>query len=92
MNRRSQLPWGASSQPSLYGGPRQSRGSRQLFVLGAIALGVIILVWFLIGRMCGGAGCTDYYCPSDRKIEAPEGYEFVSRIFAYNQEIGRAHV
>lgn len=88
MNRRSQLPWGASSQPSLYGGPRQSRGSRQLFVLGAIALGVIILVWFLIGRMCGGAGCTDYYCPSDRKIEAPEGYEFVSRIFAYNQDKG----
>jgi hypothetical protein len=32
-------------------------------------------------------GCTDY-CPSDRKIEAPEGYEFVSRIFAYNESKG----
>lgn len=88
MNRKSQLPWGASAKPSLYGGPRQSRGSRQWLVLGAIALGVVVLAWFLIGRMCSNTECTDYYCPSDRKIEAPEGYEFVSRIFAYNESKG----
>ena len=89
MNRRgSQLPWGASSKPSLYGGPRQNRGSRQWVWLGLIALGVIVVAWFLIGRICGSSECVDYYCPSDRKIEAPEGYDFVSRIFEYNSKLG----
>lgn len=89
MNRKgSQLPWGASTKPSLYGGPRQSRGNRQWVWLGAIALAVLVLFWFLIGRVCGSNDCADYYCLSDRNIEAPEGYEFVSRIFSYNTKLG----
>ncbi|MGE3075615.1 MAG: glycosyl hydrolase family 18 protein [Dehalococcoidia bacterium] len=46
------------------------------------------MAWFLIGRICGSSECVDYYCPSDRRIEAPEGYEFVSRIFEYNTKLG----
>lgn len=57
-------------------------------IVGGIALGVLVLLWFVIGRVCSAAECIDYYCPSDRKIEAPEGYEFVSRIFSYNPEKG----
>src|SRR5512139_521862 len=87
MNRKtSQLPWGAGNRPSLYGGPRQARPGRQWLVLGAIGLGVLVLASFAIGRVCSSSDCTEYYCPSDRSIEAPEGYEFVSRIFAYNVE------
>jgi hypothetical protein len=49
---------------------------------------VVILAWFVFGRVCGGTSCSDEYCPSSRDIEAPEGYEFVSRIFAYNTDFG----
>jgi hypothetical protein len=61
---------------------------RRYAVLGAIVLAVLVVAWFLIGRSCGGKTCMDYYCPSDRSIEAPEGYEFVSRIFSYNDDKG----
>jgi len=89
MNRRSsQLPWGASRRPSLYGGPRRANPLGRIAVLGGIVLVLALVAWFVVGRACGGSECIDYYCPSDRKIEAPEGYEFVSRIFEYNQEKG----
>ncbi len=90
MNRRgSQLPWGASTKPSLYGGPGPARRNRQWVWIGGISLGIIVLAWFLIGRICGSSECVEYYCPSDRRIEAPEGYEFVSRIFTYNADLGK---
>ena len=74
MNRRgSQLPWGASSRPSLYGGPRRSSGAGRYVILGAILVAVAVVAWFVIARVCGGTTCIKDYCPSDRSIEAPEG-------------------
>jgi len=57
-------------------------------MLGGIAVGFLLLVVFVGGRFCNSTTCTEFYCPTDRKIEAPEGYEFASRIFAYNQDKG----
>ena len=90
MTRRGgQLPWGASGgRPALYGGPKNSRGYGRYAVLGGIAVVFLLGVWFFAGRICGGTECTDYYCPSGRDIEAPEGFELVSRIFAYNDKKG----
>jgi spore germination protein YaaH len=82
------LPWGASGGSGLYGGPRRSNSYGRLAVLGLIGLGMVLLVFWLAGRMCNTTTCTDYYCPSDRNIAAEDGYEFVSRIFEYNQKKG----
>lgn len=90
MSRRGgQLPWGAGSNPGLYGGRRPGGGYGRIGMLAAIVIGVLAIAFFLVTRACGGAGgCDDPYCPSDRNIEAPEGYEFVSKIFAYNEKSG----
>ena len=58
-------------------------------MLAAIVIGVLVIAFFLVSRACGSAaGCDDPYCPSDRNIAAPEGYQFVSKIFSYNEESG----
>ena len=90
MSRRGgQLPWGAGSSPGLYGGRRPGGGYGRLAMLAAIVVGVLVFAFFLVSRACGSAGgCDDPYCPSDRNIAAPEGYQFVSKIFAYNEESG----
>ncbi|MCL4241740.1 MAG: hypothetical protein KJ048_10335 [Dehalococcoidia bacterium] len=90
MSRRGgQLPWGAGSSPGLYGGRRPGGGYGRLAMLAAIVVGVLVIAFFLVSRACGSAGgCDDPYCPSDRNIAAPEGYQFVSKIFAYNEESG----
>lgn len=90
MSRRGgQLPWGAGSNPGLYGGRRPGGGYGRLGVLAAIVIGVLVIAFFLVSRACGSAvGCDDPYCPSDRNIAAPEGYQFVSKIFSYNEESG----
>lgn len=90
MSRRGgQLPWGAGSSPGLYGARRPGGGYGRLAMLAAIVVGVLVIAFFLVSRACGSAGgCDDPYCPSDRNIAAPEGYQFVSKIFAYNEESG----
>lgn len=91
MTRRGgQLPWGGGSggRPALYGGPRNSRSYGRFAVLGGIAIVFLLGVWFFAGQLCGGSECTDYYCPSGRDIDPPEGFELVSRIFAYNEAKG----
>jgi hypothetical protein len=57
-------------------------------VLGAIGVGVVLLVFWLGSRMCNSTSCDDYYCPSSRSIPALEGYELTSRIFEYNTSKG----
>lgn len=90
MSRRGgQLPWGAGNSPSLYGGGRRGGGYGRIGMLAAIVVGVLVVGFFLVTRACGdGGGCSDPYCPSDRNIAAPEGYQLVSKIFAYNVESG----
>ena len=89
MTRRGgQLPWGASGRPNLYGGPKNSRGYGRIAVLAVIAVLFLLFAWFIVGRMRSNTECLDYYCPADRSIEPPEGFELVSRIFAYNAEKG----
>ncbi len=88
MTRRGgRLPWGASGG-GLYGGPRRSTNYGRLAALGLIGLGVVLIVFWLAGRMCNSSSCSDYYCPSDRNIAALDGYEFASRIFVYNKDKG----
>ena len=70
MNRKgSQLPWGASGRPSLYGGPRRGSGMRRYAVLGAIVLGVIVVAWFLVGRSCG-EHCRNAWRVSARRVSS----------------------
>ncbi len=57
-------------------------------VMALIGIGVVLLVFFGVARMCNTTSCDDYYCPSDRNIGVLDGYEFVSRIFAYNEKKG----
>lgn len=90
MSRRGgHLPWGAGNSPGLYGSQQRGGGYGRLAMLAAILVGVLVIAFFLVSRACGStAGCDDPYCPSDRNIAAPEGYQFVSKIFAYNEESG----
>jgi len=89
MSRRGgQLPWGAGGSPGLYGS-RGGGGYGRLGMLAAIVVGVLVIAFFLVSRACGGAAsCDDPYCASDRNIAAPDGYQFVSKIFTYNAESG----
>lgn len=89
MTRRGgHLPWGASGPQGFYGRSSGNRNWGQLAMLGLVAVAFIFFIVFLYGRLCNTATCEDYYCPSDRKIATPDGFEFVSRIFTYNEEKG----
>ena len=88
MTRRGgHLPWGASGGGGLYGGPRRTNYGR-IAALGLIGLGVVLIAFWLVGRMCNTTNCDEYYCPSGRNIAALDGYEFASRIFEYNAKKG----
>ncbi|MCC6381128.1 MAG: hypothetical protein IT304_01410 [Dehalococcoidia bacterium] len=87
MNRRGgQLPWGAGgSSGSLYGRASRNRGYGRLVLLGAILLGVVLLVWFVISKACGeDKSCDDFYCPSSQSIATPDGYERVTSVYTLN--------
>lgn len=87
MSRRGgQLPWGSSNNGMF--NERRSGGFGQIAALVIIVLAVLALGFFLFTRMCGSSDCIEVYCPSDRNIEAPEGFEFVSDIFEYTSESG----
>ena len=87
MTRRGgQLPWGGSGESSLYRNRRGGAG--RLGVLAVVAVAVLGIIALLASRACGSDGCDSMYCPSDRDIDAPEGYELVSDIFEYNQASG----
>ncbi|HMO53791.1 MAG TPA: glycosyl hydrolase family 18 protein [Tepidiformaceae bacterium] len=62
----------------------------QIGALVIIVIAVAALGFFVFSRACGTAECTEVYCPSSRNIEAPEGFEFVSKIFEYTRESGAA--
>jgi hypothetical protein len=51
-----------------------------LIVVAALSLGVYAV------RSVLGGGCNDDYCPSSLRVEAPQGFEFVSRIYEYQRE------
>ncbi len=86
MRGSSRLPWGGGSGHGIYAGGGGGLG--RLVMLGAIVLAVFLIAYFLFTRACGGDGCVDEYCSSERSIQAPEGYELVSRVFAYNTKKG----
>lgn len=89
MTRRGgRLPWGATGGGGLYGGPRRSTNYGRVAALGLIGLGVVLIAFWLVGRMCNSTSCDEYYCPSDRNIASLDGYEFASRIFQYNSKKG----
>ncbi len=84
MRGGGRLPWGAGGSGPAFGGRSNQRPGARVAMLGLILLGVAAIVWFVVARVCGNAECVDVYCPSDRSIAAPEGYEFASRIFELN--------
>lgn len=86
MSRRGgQLSWGGGGSRGFHGGP-QSSGYGRLVLLVLIVLGVLGLSWFLISKAFGGGDCNSDYCPSEKDIEGPEGFELASRIFEINAE------
>jgi spore germination protein YaaH len=78
------LPWGAGGGSQALRGGRAGRPGARIAALAAILLGIALLGWLTYGRLCGGDDCVSVYCPSDRDIAAPDGYEFASRIFELN--------
>lgn len=83
--RNSQLPWTRRSSRGIYGG--NNRDYRRLAILGLIVLGVIALGYFLISKACSSDPCTERYCASNESIAAPEGSEFVTKLYSYNTKI-----
>ena len=84
MRGGGRLPWGAGGGNQVFGGRPGQRPMARIAALAAILVGVALLGWFGYGRVCGGGDCVEVYCPSDRNIAAPDGYEFASRIFELN--------
>ncbi len=79
------LPWRAGSG-GVYG--RQGGGGRPV-VLTAIVVALVAAAVFLVFRVCSGGGCEDEYCATDRDISPPEGYERISKVFEYDEELGQ---
>lgn len=87
MTRRGgQLPWGGSGESGLYRSRRGGAG--RLAVLAVLAVAVLGVIALIVSRACGSDSCDAMYCPSDRDIDAPDGYELVSDIFEYNEASG----
>jgi len=63
-------------------------GAGRLAALAVLAVAVLAVIALIVSRACGSDSCDAMYCPSDRDIDAPEGYELVSDIFEYNEESG----
>jgi spore germination protein YaaH len=80
------LPWGAGGGSPLRAGPPRQRPGVRIAALAAIIFGIGLLAWFVVGRAWGGDECIDVYCPSERDIAAPDGFEFASRVFELNPE------
>jgi hypothetical protein len=87
MTRRSS-PRGWDS--GISGARRPGNGGR-LAILVLIALVIVVVLWLLISKACGGGGgsCDKYYCASGDTIDAPQGYSFVTSIYAYNKNKGQ---
>jgi len=87
MTRRGgQLPWGTRGSTMIYSNRRQSQTGRVL-VLAAIVVGVFLLGAYVVMNAFGGS-CGDEYCPADSEPSPPEGYERVTRVYAYNEDHG----
>lgn len=80
------LPWGAGGTSQGLRSGRAKRPTAHVAALAAILFGVALLGLFTYGQLCGGDDCVSVYCPSNRDIAAPDGYEFASRIFERNPE------
>jgi spore germination protein YaaH len=87
MTRRgAQLPWGGRGTRGLYGGGGRSNGYGRIAVLAVIAAGVLVLGYVLFSLVRGGDDCTTSYCASSQEIAPPEGSEFATKIYAYNEK------
>ncbi len=82
--RNAQLPWGGSARGGgLYGGGRNTSYGR-IAALCLIVIGVVAVGYVLFSRACGGSSCDTAYCATGQSIAAPDGYEFVTKIYQYN--------
>lgn len=82
----TKLPWGAGGggvYHSPAGGPGRS------LVLGGIVVLLVLAAAFFVFRVCGGEDCDRPYCPTEKDIAAPEGFERVSKVFAFDTTKGQ---
>lgn len=84
--RGGQLPWGTRRPGMTYG--NRGGGAGRVVLLGLILVATFALAYFALTRACGGSKCEEAYCASDEQIATPEGYQRVTRIYAYNQAKG----
>ncbi len=82
----AKLPWGAGGS-GVYNAP--GGGGGRTVVLGGIVLALVLLAGYFVFSVCGGNDCDDLYCATARDIPAPEGFERVSRVFAYDPAKGQ---
>lgn len=84
MTRRggtAQVPWGGRRPPGLLG---SAGGFRRPLLLALLMVAVVVVVFLAVGKVCGGGGCKEEYCPTGQDIAAPAGLEFASKIYQYH--------
>lgn len=82
----AKLPWGAGGG-GVYHSP--AAGPGRSLVLAGILLALVVVGVFFVFRVCGGDECDKLYCSTDRDIPAPEGFERISKVFAYDSTKGQ---
>ena len=82
----TKLPWGAGGG-GVYHSP--SNGPGRAIVFGGGLLALVALAIFLVFRACGSEECDETYCPTNKDITAPEGFERVSKVFAFDASKGQ---
>ena len=87
--RNAQLPWGNRSNSSIYGGGGAGRGGiGRGAMLAGIVLATLVVGYFLFTRACSSTECDKFYCATGDSFATPEGYERVTKIYAFNAEKG----
>lgn len=84
---RGQFTRNARSAGGLYGSTRRPPSRRQL-LLGALGIGALVLFGFLAFSWFTGGGCSKPYCPSNKDLKAPDGFELVTKIYQLNKSQG----
>lgn len=80
------LPWGAGGG-GVYGRSNNSPG--RTLLLGAVGAAAVVLAAFFLFQLCSGGGCDREYCATSKDVPAPDGFERVSKVYAFNADKGQ---
>src|SRR5450830_1405157 len=81
---RGQFTRNARSAGGLYGSSRRSPNRRQLLI-GALGICALLVVGFLAFGWLTGGGCSKPYCPSNKNLKSPDGFELVTKVYELNK-------